>query len=221
MAFPLDPAVPAGQLLESEPESLDESALDNAPPPGLRFADLPSFVQAGGAKAIERALSDRLDDRLARTFLYDPVTRQWAQPGEDDHDFALRLGRTERVDTKRRALEDRLAGKRADLKLKERELSGRRMEKWASVGSAILSNIGLFTKKSKTVRTGGLGSVLSKNRMEGTAAQRTEKLEQEIAELEQQIAALGAIDPGRFEPRVIKPAKTDVSLIRYDVVWVY
>jgi hypothetical protein len=57
--------------------------------------------------------------------------------------------------------------------------------------------------------------------MEGTAAQRKAKLEMEIAELEAQIAESEAIDTARFERRTIKPAKSDVSLIRYDVVWLY
>ncbi|MGD9933684.1 MAG: ATP-binding protein [Dehalococcoidia bacterium] len=221
MAFRLDPSVPAGQLLEQEAADMDESALASEVPTGLRFAELPSFVQSGGARGLERVLADRLDDRLAATFLYDPSTRQWAALDEDESTFARRLSTTEKVDARRRTFEERLAKKRADLGIKQQELSGRRLEKWASVGSAILSNIGLFTKKTKTVRTGGLNSVLTKNRMEGTASQRKEKLELEIAELEGQVAALGAIDPARFELRVIKPSKTDVSLIRYDVVWVY
>ncbi|MCA9830363.1 MAG: DUF87 domain-containing protein [Dehalococcoidia bacterium] len=221
MSFRLDPAVAAGQMLEQEPGEMAESSLDADVPPGLRFADLPAFIQSGGARAIERVLSDRLDDRFEATFLYDPATRQWGILGEGEDAFASRLATTEKVDARRRTLEERLARKRADLGIKEQELSGRRMEKWASIGSAILSNIGLFTKKTRTVRTGGLNSVLSKNRMEGTAAQRKEKLELEIAELEGQISALGAIDTTRFEQRVVKPSKTDVSLIRYDIVWVY
>lgn len=221
MAFRLDPSVPAGQMLEQEPAEMDESSLSPAPPAGLRFAELPSFVQSGGARAIERVLGDRLDDRLETTVLYDASTRQWGTLGEDEAAFANRLSATERVDAKRRTLEERLQKKRADLGIKKQELSGRRIEKWASVGSAILGNIGLFTKKTRTVRTGGLNSVLTKNRMEGTAAQRADKLRLEIAELEQQIAGLDAIDPARFERRVVKPSKTDVSLIRYDIVWVY
>ncbi len=221
MAFPLAEDVTPGQLLESDPVDLLEREIDERTPPGLEFAELPRFLHVDGVKAIERTLRDRLDDRLAIEVLYDPKTRQGGRPGEDSAAFAARLADVPQAQSRRRTLEERLSRKRADLDIKDQELKGRRFEKWASVGTAILSNIGLFTKKSRRVNTGGIGSVLSKNRMEGTTAQRKEKLQSEIKDIEEQLAELEEVDPARFESRTVKPAKTDVSLIRYDVVWLY
>jgi hypothetical protein len=222
LAFRLADAETATALFEQVPVELFEAELgDRAPAGPIDYADVPAFVSREGAKGLERAIKSRLDDRLAMEVLYDAKTKQWGRPGEDPHSFAARIGTVQTEASKRKTLEERLAKKRADLSINEQELSGRRFEKWASVGTTILGNIGLFTKKSKKVNTGGIGSVLSKNRMEGTAAQRKAKIEGEIRDLEAQIEELAEVDPSRFETRTVKPAQTAVSLIRYDVVWVY
>jgi hypothetical protein len=58
-------------------------------------------------------------------------------------------------------------------------------------------------------------SVLTKNRLEGRAETRIDLLREEIAALE------ATVDPTRLEERTILPAKGDVKILRYDVVWVY
>ena len=83
----------------------------------------------------------------------------------------------------------------------------------------MLSNVGIFTGRKRTVT--GVGSVLSKNRMENTAEARVEALDLQIRQLQEQLNEVVAVDPSRFEERVVKPAKTDVSIIRFDIVWVY
>ena len=92
------------------------------------------------------------------------------------------------------------------------------MEKWASIGTSILSNLSIFTGRKRSVT--GVGGVLSKQRMESTARNRVERLEAEASEMEEQLAELSTIDPSRFETRSVKPAKTDVAVIRYDILWV-
>jgi hypothetical protein len=62
---------------------------------------------------------------------------------------------------------------------------------------------------------------LSKNRLENTAEARVEALKAEIRELEETLAALGTVDPANFEQKSLVPARTDVKLLRYDLVWVY
>ena len=49
----------------------------------------------------------------------------------------------------------------------------------------------------------------------------TERLTKEIADLEQQLEELSIVDPGRFEHRTVRPARGDLTIIRYDIVWVY
>ena len=48
----------------------------------------------------------------------------------------------------RRALERKLADKRGELSQRQQEAKSRGFEKWASLGTSLLSNIGLFTGAS-------------------------------------------------------------------------
>ncbi len=206
------------ELLESDPVTLDESAVTTGPPSGLRYEDLPSWLAASGAKGIEKVLKDRLDDKLAVTLLVDPVTKATSLPGEDAAAFAVRLGAAGGGAEADR-LRDKLEKKRRDLAAREQELAGRKTEKLASIGTALLSNIGLLMGRKRTLS--GVGSVLSKNRMENTAEAKVEALKAEVADLERELQALAAIDPARFESKQVVPARTDVNILRYDLVWIY
>src|SRR5207247_52734 len=105
----------------------------------------------------------RLPDKLAVVVLTDPVTKATSQPGESRQAFTARLG-SSAPSRDAEKLQDRLEKKQRDLAAAEEQLSGRKSEKWAALGTAILSNIGLVTGRKHTVS--GAGSVLSKNRME-------------------------------------------------------
>ena len=207
------------ELVEGTTLEVDESKLADDTPTGLSYADLPAYLTTGGMKAIERVLKDRLDDRLASQLTFDPVTKQFARPGEDASQFAARLALLPAETKKREALQAKLDKLQADKAAKKQEISGRKMEKWASLGTSILSNIGLFTGRKRTVT--GLGTVLSKNRMENTAEARVETIEMQIERVQGELRDVEAVDPSRFEERTVKPAKTDVTLIRADIVWVY
>jgi hypothetical protein len=116
-------------------------------------------------------------------------------------------------------LRDRLEQKKGELEARQRDLEGRRTEKWVALGSAVLSNIGLFTGRKRTIS--GAGTVVSKNRMEGTAEARVEALKAEIADLEQELAAHSTVDPQRLQSTTVVPTRTQVKLLRYGIVWVY
>jgi hypothetical protein len=225
-AYPLAGAA-AAEVLEAEPIELDEAAIETVAPDGARFGELPGVLSGTGAKALEKALKDRLPDKLVSTQLFDPQTKTVSLPGEDRDALAVRLGEAG-GGPQALKLADQVEKKKRDLALKQQEAKGRQTEKWAALGTAAISVLGGMFGGSKrtsvvTKAMGGIskaGSVLSKNRMETTAATRVEMLEQEIATLEEQLHALVNVDPARFEERVVKPAKTDVKLLRYDVIWV-
>ncbi|HVD77474.1 MAG TPA: helicase HerA-like domain-containing protein, partial [Vicinamibacteria bacterium] len=166
-AYPLGGSS-ASEVLESEPVAVEESALTPQPAKPVRHADLPGWFAATGARGIEKALKERLPDKLALTLWYDPVTKAVSQAGEDKAAFAARLqaggGGTGAK------IQDKLERKRRELATAEQELAGRKTEKWAALGTAILSNIGLVTGRKRTIT--GAGSVLTKNRMENTAESR-------------------------------------------------
>ncbi len=208
----------AAEIFESAPLILDEGAVTAEAPAGLRYGDLPPFVAQAGAKGLERAIKDRLPDKLQATLYSDPVTRSTSSPGETRDAFAARL-QSAGGGASTRKLQDQIEKKKRDLAVREQELSGRKTEKWTAVGTAILSNIGLFMGRKRTVS--GAGTVLTKNRLENTAEARVEALRAEIADLEGQLAAQASVDPGRFEEKTVVPSTGDVSLLRYDVVWVY
>ena len=169
-------------------------------------------------RALEKAIKDRLPGELEGTVWTDPVTSAVSLLGEDRAAFAARLGQgAGSAQTSR--LRDRLEQKKAELEARQRDLEGRRTEKWVALGSAVLSNIGLFTGRKRTIS--GAGTVVSKNRMEGTAEARVEALKAEVADLEQQLAAHSTVDPQRLQPTTVVPTRTQVKLLRYGIVWVY
>jgi len=222
LAFRMPPGISAAELLEQEPFDVDEVDISPVAPPDVAFLDLPAFLASSdGVKALERALRERLDDRLTTELLYDPVTRTFASPGEDELDFAARIGSVASSSDKRRTLETRIAKLEHDIAAKGQEVKGRKMEKWMAVGTSLLTNLASLGGKSKRVRTTGMGSVLTKNRMENTAERKKDALATQLAALRLQLDELRVPDPSRFERRLVKPAKTDVAIIKYDIVWAY
>jgi hypothetical protein len=208
----------AVEALEAAPLDVDEAALAPAPPTGVRYGELPGYLAALGAKGLEKALRERLPDKLAIKLLRDPVTGVSSQPGETLEAFSARLEATG-GGAKAQKLSGQIQKKRGELAARQQDLAGRRSEKWAAIGTAILSNIGLLTGRKRTIS--GAGSVLTKNRMENTAETRVATLAAEIAELERELAALSDVDAARFQERVVVPSRADVKLLRYDVLWVY
>jgi hypothetical protein len=219
-AYPLTEGT-AAEAVEGEPLALDESAVTADAPANLRYGDLPGWLTSGGAKGLEKALRDRLPDKLATTVFLDPVTKAASQPGETREAFGARLAQVGQVGGGAAAekLRDAIEKKKRDLAVREQDLSGRKNEKWMAIGSAVLQNIALFTGRKRTIT--GAGTVLSKSRIEGTAEARVAALRTEVAELEQELGAHTDVDPARFTEQVLVPAKTAVKLLRYDLVWVY
>jgi DNA helicase HerA-like ATPase len=218
LGFPLDASSNATEVFSVSPVELDESQVRDASPTGVMYGELPLFISVGGAQTIDRALRERLDDCLAVELLYDSVSKTTAEPGEPVEAFLARIQDSLAMQTKRRSLESRLDAKRRAVLEKKDEASARGREKWASIGTSILSNLGILTGRKRTVT--GVGGVLSKQRMESTSRNRIERLEAEVAELEEALAAVSDIDPSRFETRLVKPTRSSLSVIRFDVLWV-
>jgi hypothetical protein len=208
----------AVESLETEALEVEESQIQSQAPPGLRYGDLPAWLSTDGAKAIERALKDRLPDKLALRIYTDPVTRATSAPGETREAFAARI-QGNGGDAATARLRDQLEKKKRDLAMREQDLTGRKNEKWVAIGSAVLQNIGLFTGRKRTIS--GTGTVLSKNRMEDNAEARVAALQAEVQTLEQQVESRTTVDPSRFEEATVVPSRTGVKVLRYDVLWVY
>jgi Helicase HerA, central domain/Bacterial protein of unknown function (DUF853) len=216
-AYPLSGRGPS-EILETEPVAIDEAAISEDPPPNIRYGELPPYLVTAGAKSIERALRERLPDKLAVTLFVDPVTKTTSRPGEMAAALAARLQAEGGGDAALK-LRDKLAKKKRDLELRQQDLQGRKTEKWAALAGAVIQNLGLLTGRKRTIS--GATSVLTKNRMEDTAEARVAALQAEIAELEAELAAHSTVDASRFEARTLVPGRTEVKLLRYDLVWIY
>jgi hypothetical protein len=203
--------------LEAEPISVQEPALSAEPPKALRYGELPAYVGAG-ARGIEKALKDRLPDKLAATLWLDPATGAVSRPGESVEAFAARVAQ-DSTGPRTAKLHEKLEKKRRDLAAAEQDLAGRKREKWAAWGSAVLSNIGLITGRKRTISN--VPTAMSKQRMEDTAESRVEALRAEVAALEAEAASGAGVDPARFQQTQAVPARGGVDLLRYDVLWVY
>jgi len=204
--------------LEAEPIAVQESALATEPPPALRYGELPAYV-ASGARGIERALKDRLPDKLAATMWFDPDSRTVSKAGEAREAFAARVAR-DSSGPRQEKLREKLEKKRHDLAAAEQDLAGRKREKWAAWGSAVLSNIGLITGRKRTISN--VPTAMSKQRMENTAESRVEALRAEVAALETELSSAVTVDTDRLQERLVVPAiQGGVDLLRYDVLWVY
>jgi hypothetical protein len=208
----------AADALEADPVAVDEKVVSTEGPARLRYGSLPEWLAEGGARAVEKALRERLPDKLAATVFRDPAAGEVSAPGETREAFVARLQAQGGGEAAER-LRQRLEKKKADLAVREEELQGRKQEKWLAIGSAVLRNIGLFTGRKRTIS--GASAVLSKNRLENTAEARTEALRAEVAELERQVAEVTAVEPARLQAEALAPARGGVKLLRYDLVWVY
>ncbi len=209
-------ATPA-DTLESEPIEVDEASVAADAPAGLRYLDLPAWLASAGAKGIEKALRERLDDQLDRHRLPRPR-----------HEVGVEAGRDPRgvrgADRRRRgalrtscARSSRRSGPTSRCASRRSPAASRRSG--SPSASAVLSNIGLLTGRKRSVS--GVGSVLSKNRMEGTAEARLEALRADVAELERQLAETTAVDPARLVEETLAPVRGGVGLLRYDLIWVH
>ncbi len=208
----------AVEALEAEPLRVDEQALDEQAPDGIRYGELPAWLDDSASRELERALKTRLPEKLALIAHHDPVTGETSRPGEAREAFAARLA-AEGGGDKAQALALKIDKKRNDLAVREQEVTGRRQEKWLAVGSAVVQNLGLLLGRKRSVT--GVSSVLTKNRMEDTAEARLAVLRSEVAALEEQQRAAALIDPARFEETRALPVRGGVALLRQELVWVY
>jgi hypothetical protein len=211
-AYPLrSPSL--AELLEGDPISVDEQQVRDGPPAQLRYGALPEGFGAATARMIEKAIRDRLADRLAISVWVDPITDATSAPGEPAASFAARVGTAGATVAK---LTAKLDKKRRELAAREEEMAGLKTEKWAALGSAVLTNV-----FGRGRGLSGASTVHTKTRMENAAEARVAGLKTEIAALEKDLASFNSVDPGRFEPRTVIPSRAQVKLLRSALLWVY
>jgi len=204
-----------GAALEEESDSIAaDQLLAEAPRRPLRYESLPGWLGARSVAAVEKAVRDRLPDKLAVTLLRDPVTGALSGPGEERQAFAARLATGGNAP---RALLEKLDRKRQALAAAEAQEKNRQLETYASMAGAAMDVLGGFLGRKKSLRVGKVGTVLGKRRMENAAESKVETLRAEVQELESQLTPA---DPDRFESVEVVPAKTHVDILAVGVAWV-
>ncbi len=212
--YPLD-AASAAEVLEGDPiEIAEDQLLGEAPAGTRRYEDLPPWVGPAGVKAVDKAVRDRLSDKLTARLLKDPVNGMLSAPGETAEQFSARL---QQSFAPSRQLVERLEKKRRELEAAEAQEKSRSFETIATSVAAAADFISGFLGKRKSLRVGKVGSVLTKRRMEGAAESRIEELRAEVLDLE---AKTAAPDPAKFEELEIVPLRAHVDVLAIGVAWV-
>jgi hypothetical protein len=215
-AWPLGGAT-AAEALEAESFEVAEAAVQTDPPAGLNYGPLPEWLASDAEKEIDRALRQRLPDKLGVTVYADPVTGERSDPRETRAAFVERL-RGEGGGKLAKKLRDRLEKKRAMLAEREEEVEGRRQEKWFAIGKAVLKMTGLVGRRRSA---SGVDSVLTKDRLEDKAEARRDAARAEVADLERQLRDVVEINPERLQEETLSPARSGVKVLRRDLVWVH
>jgi len=215
-AWPLGGAT-AAEALEAESFEVSEEAVAAEPPADIRYGALPEWLASDAEKAIEKALRQRLPDKLTVTVLVDPVTGERSRPGEAREAFVERL----RDDAGGKAAEKlrvRLEKKKAALAVRQEEVDGRRQEKWFAIGKAVLKMTGLLGRRRSA---SGVDTILTKDRLEDKAEARLDVARAEVADLERQLSRMVEIDSERLQEETLTPARGGVKVLRHDLVWVH
>ncbi len=211
--FSLDVAEPSAVLETEEIELGTGDLLEAAPAGTIRYGELPGWLGPAAVRALEKSVKERLPDKLEAKLFRDPVTKALSTPGESTEEFARRIGN----ESAPGVLKERLEKKRRDLAAAEAQEKGRSVEKYTAIATAAADLLGGLLGKRKSLRTGRVGSVLTKNRMKEAAEAKVETLRAEIAELEAKVAPP---DPARFENVTVVPLKSNVDLLAVGVAWV-
>jgi hypothetical protein len=207
----------AAEVLEAEGVELTAVDLAETPPAGLSYGPVPPWLDSGAEREIDKALRQRLPDRLAVSVFIDPDTEERSDPGETREAFVRRL-HASRGGPAAEKMRARLKKKKATLALRQEEVEGRRHEKWFAMGKAVLRMTGLLGRRRSA---SGIDSVLTKNRLEDKAEARLEAARAEVKELERQLEEIVDVDYESLQETILQPVRGGVKVLRYDLVWIY
>lgn len=212
------------------------------PPTPGRYGGLPDQFRSPDDRArLKRDLINTVYQSATLKIGYAPFLKQFAQPDqsnesfqkkvleliEDEKDLAVQKLKN-KFEKKISVLQQRIEREQTKLEANERTLSQRRTEKVASAATSIL---GVFMgSRSRS----GVGSYLSKQRMEDRTKFQVESSKQKIEqyandlqlleqELEQELAAIEAEWEGKaeIEEREIRLEKNDIVILDKDICYLW
>jgi hypothetical protein len=189
--------------------------------------------------AIRGELEDHLYRSRSLTLRYNPATKLYSQPGEDDREFSLRVNQAarelrdddvdeleERYERKIKTLEDRLRSARVALEKQEANARLRKQDALLSAGETVLS---LFSGRRRSISAAArkVSSISTSKASIDAAEEKVEVLEDDIEELKQDLKLETSEIVERwegmleeYEDLVIKPRRTDIEVTLFALTWV-
>jgi hypothetical protein len=227
-----------GEQLELEADQLEDMAEANA----LFASEVPDALDSSRElRGLEKDFSDYLYRNFTYPLLHSPSLKIYAEPGEDERSFKIRLQQAARerrdaevdalagkLEKKIQRIETRLRREQQELSEDEAEYDARKREELLSAGESIF-NMFFGRRRSSTL----LSSASRRRRMTSTAKQDILESHQEIEELEEQIAELQdelqdqtdeitarwADTVDDIETFHVKPRRVDVDVFIVALAW--
>lgn len=221
------------------PPPLKPEELGSQPATGAGFGELPGFaMNAANYKQVEKDFAEWLYRNERADIFSCPSLKAFSELGESEAEFRARLSQKAReardaaveklraaTRKKLEALEGRLQTAEAGLARQKAESQGAMMQAGASILGGLLG--GLMGRKR------GAGSALSKGTSAykqhqdvAAAEDKVETVQQQIAELNQQLEAEIATLAQSFDPATLaleteslKPTKTNVAVDSVALLW--
>ena len=231
---------------EAEESLLNDDEMETYSDEDALFADLP---KSAGKKTNYTQWRKALKDWLYRTqpleLLKSPSLNIVSQPGEDERDFRIRLQmaarekRDQLVESLRKKyapkiarLEERIHTAELAVEREEEQAKQQKLQTAISFGATILSAL-LGRKKVSRTSVGRAsttisraGRILKEGKDIERAEDKVEQLKKQVEELqtfltEETERAKASIDPllEKLEPFIVKPKKTDISILFLALSW--
>ena len=228
----------------SPPVRMDGLAAESVA--GASFAELPGFaMNAQNYRQVEKDFADWLYREQRLQLFRCPAFKVWSKPGEPEGDFRGRLAHQAREERdaaveklraaarkKAAVLEQRLQTAAGTLERQKAEASGAKMQAGISVlGSVLGAVLGRKSGIGSLIRGGGTAmsraSSAYKQQMDvGMAADKVTAIQQQIAEIEQDLQAqIAGIEQGfdpttiALETETIAPAKSSIKVDLVALLW--
>ncbi len=243
----VDPQLSRPLWEEAAQAQVRDRDLETVPEPGALFAGVPAALADPKSYAAWGAdFREWLYRSQALRLLRSPSLQLSSNPGESERDFRLRLqqsGRERRDQLLERirqrytariaSLQERIRRAEQAVDREKEQAKQQKMQTAISVGVTILD---AFLGGRKTVRSGtigrattaarGAGRILKEGQDVGRAQENVQALQQQLAELEAQVAGESealktAVDPltEELEALEVKPKKTDISVRVLSLGW--
>jgi hypothetical protein len=225
---------------QAEPLDLDTRDLLDRPEPDAYFDELPEAInESPKLTALRRELEDHLYRSRSLKLLYNPATKLYSEPGEDERAFHLRISQAarelrddeidtlqDRFDSRLNTLEDRLRSARAALNKRENDARLRKQDALLTAGETVLS---LFSGRRRSISaaarkvtraTSSRGDIEAAEEKVSDVEADIEALKAELKEETDAVVAEWEKALTQFEELAVTPRRADIEINLFAIAWV-